>query len=191
MAGVGGLVVGAALGIVFFAVLRNHKNFCWSPRNRRGDYDVTEYKDQVYDDMPRKADNWKNNYEGGPPLPRPSTPQLTKLNPTGNHPIVVKVTDSPVLSKYRQSNGHSRSHSSGGQNPVFGAYENPAYNNHHGNPNLKSTVMVEEVVTNRDRVLFGPNVVGRQMSKEFPVQSSPHHMKVGYHAKTGSLDMSQ
>lgn len=184
VAGVGGLVVGIFFGIVLFALIRNRHNFIWSPRNRRGDYAVSydNGKEPRSNGAAEKADSWLNNSEYSKPANRPSTPPLTKLNPTST-PSLSRVTDSPVLTKYQKDRGHSRSQSSGGMNPFT------TYNNH-ADPNLKTTVVVEEKVTNRDRERFGHNMVSRQISKEYPMTNTPaRYTTVEYHARSGSLDI--
>ena len=148
-------MVGIFFGIVLFALIRNRHNFIWSPRNRRGNYAVSYENDKVprSNGTAEKAESWMNNSEYSKPANRPSTPPLTKLNPTST-PSLHRVTDSPVLTKYQHERGHSRSQSSGGLNPFT------TYNNH-ADPNLKTTVLVEEKITNRDRERFGQSQISK------------------------------
>ena len=182
------------LGLICFALIRNKDRFCWGKFfSRRNGYNYDEEKiDDDYEmtQTHKMPDTRNNSYSKVPQ--RPSTPPLTKLNPTlANGGPSHKVTDSPVLSKYSNpERTHSRSMSSGGQFiptlfpvPTNGTTLSPI------GSNLRHTFHVEEPVNNSQRQKFGKNMVGRQLSKEYPMTTSFHAHTNGYHVKTGSLDL--
>lgn len=179
-AAAGGLIVGLVLGLLLFAAIRNREKFLWWHCLSRRRYDFTSQdKEDLY--FGASSDSNQNNYTKPPP-PRPTTPPLTKLNPTT--PQSRKITDSPILTKYTPTGRHRRSCSSGG----FIAMQPSDQSFLHFN-NIKHTIHVEETVSNSDRQHYGKNIASRQISKDYPEQS--RSTSVGYHAKTSSLDFSQ
>ena len=197
--GIGGacFIAGIAFGIVVFACIRNKDKFIWGKmlsRNRRLNFDNDDEKcNNQYEMCNTKNDDFQKNngYEyTKETTPRPSTPPLTKLNPTSQPG---KVTDSPILSKYTTTAGktHNRSMSSGGRFPMsFPIIDTPP---HHSpvpespvRKNIRNTFHIEEGVSNNERQKYGKNIVSKQLSREYPMSysdGSPY-----FHAKTNSLD---
>ena len=189
-------LAGIAFGVVVFACLRNKDKFIWGKmlsRNRRLNFDEEEPKYNRYEMYPTKGDEYEKNNAFDyvkDSTPRPSTPPLTKLNPTTQPG---RVTDSPVLSKYTKTGrGHNRSLSSGGQFPV--SFPNPHETSGYHSPvpespirkNIRNTFHIEEGVSNIDRQRFGKNVVSKQLSREYPMtmnDSSTH-----FHSNSLDLD---
>ncbi len=200
MIGIGGacFLVGIAFGIVLFACIRNKDKFIWGKmlsRNRRLNFESDNEKCTQYEMRNTKLDAYpKNNeydYIKETTPNRPSTPPLTKLNPSS---LPGKVTDSPVLSKYTKTGKtHNRSMSSGGQFPIsFTIADSPS--RHSPVPespvrkNMRNTFHVEEGVSNNERQKYGKNIVSKQLSREYPMtfnDTTPYHC---YHSKTSSLD---
>lgn len=193
VAGAGGLIVGVVVGFLLFALLRNKNRFCWGKfipsRRRRYHYDDDQEKGVTYELSVKHGDyQHKNNATEYTKVPqRSTTPPLTKLNPAPN-----KITDSPVLSKYTNTGRtHNRSRSFGGQFlPSNGITPHPVSNTPMGS-NLRATFHVDEPVPNAEYEKYGHNMVGRQLSKEYPMVT-PNRMVVGsfpHHVKTNSLDL--
>ena len=179
VAAVGGLIVGVVVGLLLFAAVRNREKFVWWNYLSRRHYD---------NDSNEKCDNFcvspNKVYETDMPVnnakplpPRPTTPPLTKLNPTS--PQTKKITDSPVLTKYTTTPRHRRSNSSGGSFAIQAADLASSHMN-----NVKHTVHVEESVSNSDRQRFGKNVISRQISQDYPVQMRDG--SIGYLSQTNS-----
>ena len=176
VAAVGGLIVGMVAGLLLFVAIRNREKFLWwhyiSTRHCDGD------SNEKAEDYCINFSKMSNN-NAKPPPPRPTTPPLTKLNPTT--PQTRKITDSPVLTKYTSTTSrHRRSNSSGGSFSIQIA--DPACS--HLN-NVKHTVPVEECISNSDRQRFGKNVLSRQVSKDYPMPS--REGSVSYQAQNNSL----
>ena len=199
MIGIGAVcfLVGIAFGIVTFACLRNKDKFIWGKmlsRNRRLNFSEDHEKcNGQYEMCTTKGSEYEKNNAfdyAKDHTPRPSTPPLTKLNPTGSMPG--GITDSPVLSKYTPTGrqGHARSFSSGGQFPLPTLADTPT--RHSPVPespirkNLRNTFHLEEGVSNSDRQRYGKNVVSKQLSREYPMTNGDanHH-----HVKTHSFDL--
>ena len=185
VAGGGGLIVGVVLGLILFALIRNKDKFCWGRfLSRRQRYNFDDDEKQY--EMPTLIKTERNNADYTKSFQRSSTPPLSKLGqPTSMTPE--KVTDSPILSKYTNTGKtHNRSMSSGGQILPFTIPTNGTSTplSSPMGPNLRKTFHVEEPVTNTQRQKYGKNVVGRQLSKEYPMNPNG-----GYHMKTNSLDL--
>ena len=176
VAAVGGLIVGMVLGLLLFAAIRNREKFLWwhclSRRHYDGDSD--EKCEDYCIDFTKVPEQNINNAKPLPP--RPTTPPLTKLNPT----TPLKITDSPVLTKYTSTSRHRRSNSSGGSFNIQPADQACLHLN-----NVKHTVHVEESVSNSDRQRYGKNMISRQISKDYPMPSK--ETSVSYRAQTNSL----
>ena len=197
VAGCGGLIVGIAVGLVLFALIRNRNKFIWYKLcSRRSRYNFDDKTEEPYEmgrvnnEKPVESNSKKNNYvEYSKVPPRPSTPPLSKLNPSSQPG---KVTDSPVLTKYSKTGKtHNRSMSSGGQFPpivgITGYEPSPFYSPVHETSmrgNIRQTFHVEETISNTDRQKYGKNMVSKQLSREYPIMDTNSH-----HAKSGSLDL--
>lgn len=197
-------LAGVAFGIVIFACLRNKDKFIWGKmlsRNRRLNFseDNEKYCNGDYEMYPTKIDEYEKNNAHDfvkDSTPRPSTPPLSKLDPTSQPG---KVTDSPVLSKYTPTgkSSHNRSFSSGGMQfppmPVLLPTESscsPVPDSPIRN-NMRNTYHIEEGVSNVDRQKYGKNVVSKQLSREYPMAYNDATMNGStFHAKTNSLDLS-
>lgn len=186
VAGGGGLTIGIVIGLILFALMKNKDKFCWGKffsRRRRYNYNDDEGQNK-YEMTYYKVD--RNNAEYSKGFQRSSTPPLSKNQPPSN--VIDKVQESPVLSKYTSTGNktHNRSLSSGGPivlpfslpNPTSSPLSSPM------GPNLRKTFHVEEPVKNTERQKYGKNVVGRQLSKEYPMNSTG-----SFHMKTSSLDL--
>uniref|UniRef100_A0A1X7V831 Sema domain-containing protein n=1 Tax=Amphimedon queenslandica TaxID=400682 RepID=A0A1X7V831_AMPQE len=198
VAGAGGLTVGIVVGVLLFALIRNKNRFCWGKflsRNRRCHWDDDGEKGS-YELGPTKPDYPpKNNAHDYCKVPvRSTTPPLSKLNPTP------KITDSPVLTKYTNTGSgrrHNRSMSHGGQFLPNGAHHPVAGSPIAGSPmgnNLRTTFHVDEPVPNPEYEKYGHNMIGRQISREYPMimpMVTPNRMVAPpfHHAKTNSLDL--
>ena len=174
VAAIGGLIVGMVVGLLLFAAIRNREKFLWwHYLSRRHCDDDSDEKSDDY-----SIDKYINN-NTKPLPPRPTTPPLTKLNPV-TAPHAMKITDSPILTKYTSTSRHRRSNSSGGSLGVQVADQTCFHLN-----NVKHTMHVEESVSNNDRQRYGKNVISRQISKDYPMPSK--ESSVSYQAQTNSL----
>ena len=180
------------VGFLLFALIRNKNRFRWGKflsRRNRYRYDDDGEKGS-YELEPAKPDYCqKNNAQEYSKVPqRSTTPPLSKLNPTPN-----KITDSPVLTKYTNTGSgrrHNRSLSHGGQFLPSNGTHHPVSSSPMGN-NLRTTFHVDEPVPNPEYEKYGHNMIGRQISKEYPMVT-PNMMVVPpfpHHAKTNSLDL--
>lgn len=192
VAGIGGLILGVVIGVLLFALIRNKNRFRWGKfLSRRQRYDFDGEKGTTsYELSPTKLDQKNNSVEYSKVPQRSSTPPLSKLNPNG---VPLKVTDSPVLTKYSNTGRrHNRSMSSGCPVPHFiptNGTSTPLASSPMG-PNLRTTFHVEEPVPNTQYQKYGHNMVGRQFSREYPMSSfAPNHVTTGCHMKTNSLDL--
>ena len=190
--------MGVVIGLLLFALVRNRNKYLWGKLlSRNNHYDFSEGEEKIQrqyetnNNMELKT-VYNNTLECNGKLPpaRPSTPPLTKLNPTSGSQLPHKVTDSPVLSKYSNTDRkHNRSMSSGGSF-AFPGFEPitapPVVGSPMGN-NLRETYYIEESVSNNERQKYGKNVVGRQLSKEYPMSVGPSIN--GTHSKSHSLDL--
>ena len=181
VAGVGGLIVGMVVGLLLFAAIRNREKFLWWHYllHRHCDSDSDEKREDYCIDLNtcKLPEQSINNFKPLPP--RPTTPPLTKLNPTAPH--TMKITDSPILTKYTSTSRHRRSNSSGGSLGIQTADQAGLHLN-----NVKHTVHVEESVSNSDRQRYGKNMVSRQISKDYPPMPSKEG-SISYQVRSGSL----
>ena len=186
--------MGVVIGLLLFALVRNRNKYLWGKLlSRNNHYDFSQGEEKIqrqYESNNSASMELKTMYNNamecnGKVQPaRPSTPPLTKLNPTNSQPR--KVTDSPVLSKYSNTDRkHNRSMSSGGSY-AFPGFE-PITAPPMGSPNLRETYYIEESLSNFERQKYGKNFVGRQLSKEYPMSVGPS--VTGTHSKSHSLDL--